>query len=94
MVELGHEERPLTAAPAMLDNIRSLIGKLSLYCVELQWNLSIMATFGDRHFGHYREVAFIEGLFYTQTVYLGPGCSAIIERLAFHSFFVSRSVQS
>ena len=43
-----------------------------------------MATFEDQYFGHYREVAFIEELFCTQTVYLGPGCSAIIERQAFH----------
>ncbi len=50
----------------------------------LHWKLSIMATFEDQHWGHYREVAFIEELFYTQTVYLGPGCLAIIEKLAFH----------
>ncbi len=50
----------------------------------MQWNLSITPTFGDQYFGHYREVAFIEELFYTQTVYLGSGCSAIIEWLAFH----------
>ena len=31
MVELGHEQRPTTAAPVMLDNIRSLIGK----CVSI-----------------------------------------------------------
>ncbi|XP_064404641.1 THO complex subunit 2-like isoform X2 [Halichondria panicea] len=30
VVELGHEERPLAAAPAMLDNIRSLIGRFNL----------------------------------------------------------------
>ncbi len=42
-----------------------------------------MATFGDHDFGHYREVALIEELFCTQTVYLGPDCLAIIEKLAF-----------
>ncbi len=38
VVELGHEERPLAAAPAMLDNIRSLIGQhlVSILCV-LMW---------------------------------------------------------
>ncbi len=39
----------------------------------IQWNPSIVATLGEQHFGCYIEVAFIEGLFYTQTVHLGPG---------------------
>ncbi len=36
VVELGHEERPLAAAPAMLDNIRSLIGQYHISCVCIQ----------------------------------------------------------
>ncbi len=38
---------------------------------------------GDQHFGHYTEVAFIEGLFCTQTVHLGPGYLTVISQLAF-----------
>ncbi len=34
----------------------------------IQWNPSIVATLGEQHFGRYIEVAFIEGLFCTQTV--------------------------
>ncbi len=51
--------------------------------VHVQWNLSIAATLGEQHFGRYIGVAFIEGLFCTQTVHLGPGCLAVISRLAF-----------
>ncbi len=40
-------------------------------------NPSIAATLGEQQFGHYIGVAFIEGLFCTQTVHLGPGCLAI-----------------
>ncbi len=49
-----------------------------------------MATFEDQDFGHYREVAFIEELFRAQTVYLGPGCLAIIERFHYNiiPFFI------
>ncbi len=45
--------------------------------------LYIAATFGEQHFGRYIGVAFIEGLFCTQTVHLGPGCLAVISQLAF-----------
>ncbi len=31
---------------------------------------------GEQHFGRFIGVAFIEGLFRTQFVYLGPGCLA------------------
>ncbi len=44
--------------------------------------LYIAATLGDQHFGRYTEVAFIEGLFCTQTVHLGPGFLAVISQLA------------
>ena len=43
----------------------------------LQWNLSITDTFGEQCFGLYTEVAFVERLFYTQTIQLGPGCLAV-----------------
>ena len=52
-----------------------LIGELQ----HIQWNPSIVATLGEQHFGRYIGVAFIEGLFGTQTVHLGPGCLAFIE---------------
>ena len=42
--------------------------------IVVQWNPSIAATLGEQHFGRYTGVAFIEGLFCTQTVCLGPGC--------------------
>ncbi len=42
-------------------------------------NPSITDTFGEQLcFGLYTEVAFVEGLFCTQTVHLGPGCLAVI----------------
>ncbi len=41
-------------------------------------NPSIMDTFGEQCFGIYTEVAFVEGLFCTQTVHLGRGCLAVI----------------
>ncbi len=41
--------------------------------LHIQWNPSIAATLGEQHFGHYVRVAFIERLFCTQTVHLGPG---------------------
>ncbi len=44
----------------------------------LQWNPSITDTFGEQCFGLYTEVAFVEGLFCTQIVHLGPGCLAVI----------------
>ncbi len=40
---------------------------------QLQWSPSIAPTLGEQHFGHYIRVAFIEGLFCTQSVHLGPG---------------------
>ncbi len=45
---------------------------------------SVAATLGE-HFGRYIGVAFIEGLFCTQIVHLGPGCLAVrvISQLAF-----------
>ncbi len=39
----------------------------------IQWNPSIAATLGEQHFGRYVGMAFIEGLFCTQIVRLGPG---------------------
>ncbi len=48
--------------------------------LDLQWNPFIVATLGEQNFGRYIEVAFIEGLFCTQTVHLGPGCLAVIQR--------------
>ena len=39
----------------------------------LQWNPSIAATIGEQNVGRYIGVVFIEGLFCTQTVHLGPG---------------------
>ncbi len=38
----------------------------------MQWNPSITDTFGEQCFGLYTEVAFVERLFCTQTVHLGP----------------------
>ena len=32
-----------------------------VFCSLLQWNPSIAATLGERHFGRYNEVAFVEG---------------------------------
>ncbi len=46
----------------------------------LQWNPSIAATLGEQNFGCYIGVAFIEGLFCTQTVRLIPGFLAVIQR--------------
>ncbi len=46
----------------------------------LQWNPSIAATLGEQNFGRYIGVAFIEGLFCTQTVHMGPGFLAVIQR--------------
>ncbi len=45
----------------------------NLACYILQWNPSIAATLGEQKFGLYIGVAFIEGLFCTQSVHLGPG---------------------
>ncbi len=42
---------------------------------------SIMDAFGEQCF--YTKVGFVEGLFCTQTVHLGPGCLAIILQLTF-----------
>ena len=42
--------------------------------------LYIAATLGEQHFGRYIGVAFIEGLFCTQTVHLGTGFLAVIQR--------------
>ncbi len=46
--------------------------------LEIQWKRSIMDTFGEQCFGLYTEVAFVEGLFCSQTVHLGPGFLAVI----------------
>ncbi len=46
--------------------------------ILLQWNPSITDTFGEQHFGPYVEMAFIEGLFCTQTVHLGPGLYIVV----------------
>ncbi len=48
--------------------------------LDIQWNPSIAAILGEQNFGHYIGMAFIEGLFGTQTVHLGPGCLAVIPR--------------
>ena len=42
----------------------------------LQWN----PTLGEQNVGRYIGVAFIEVLFCTQTVHLGPGFLAVIQR--------------
>ncbi len=47
---------------------------------RIQWNPSIAATLGEQNVGRYIGVAFIEGLFCTQTVHLGPGFLAVIQR--------------
>ncbi len=49
-------------------------------CIYLQWNPSIAATLGEQDIGSYIGVAFIEGLFCTQTVHLGPRFLAVIQR--------------
>ncbi len=54
------------------------ISKTSM--IHVQWNPSIAATLGEQHFGPYTGVAFIEGLSCTQTVHLGPGFLAVIQR--------------
>ncbi len=43
-------------------------------CMYIQWNPSITDTIREQCFGLYTEVAFVERLFCTQTVHLGPGC--------------------
>ncbi len=55
----------------------------SLISTVIQWNPSIAATLEEQHFGLYIGVAFIEGLFCTQSVHLGPGFLAVISQLAF-----------
>ncbi len=47
---------------------------------QIQWNPSITATLGEQNFGRYIGVAFIEGLFCTQSVHLGPVFLAILQR--------------
>ncbi len=46
----------------------------------IQWNPSIAVTLGEQHFGHYMGWPLLRGLFCTQTVHLGPGFLAIIQR--------------
>ncbi len=60
----------------------------------IQWNPSITATLGELNFGRYIGVAFIEGLFCTRTVHLGPGFLAVIqiERVAFIQGWLLRGV--
>ncbi len=48
----------------------------------IQWNPSIAAALGERHFGRYIGAAVIEGSFCIQTVHLGPGFLAVISQLA------------
>ena len=43
---------------------------------HIQWKPSITDTFGEQCFGLHTEVAFVERLFCTRTVHLGPGCLA------------------
>ncbi len=58
----------------------------SLHCNFLTINTvytggtPLTATLGEHNFGRYIGVAFIEGLFCTQTVHLEPGCLAVIQR--------------
>ena len=49
----------------------------------LQWDPFITDTFGEHSFGRYTEVAFVEGLFFVQTLHLGPMYLAVILQLAF-----------
>ena len=44
----------------------------------VQPHQAITDIFGEQCFGLYTEVAFVEGLFCTQIVHLGPGCLAVI----------------
>ncbi len=53
-------------------------------------SLYIAATIGEQHFGCYIGVAFIEGLFCTQTVHLGPGFLAVIQRCLYSGVAVKR----
>ena len=63
------------------------------YSNQLQWNPSIMDTFGEQSFGRYTEVAFVEGLFCVQTLHLGPVYLAVISQLAFLQGWPLRGVQ-
>ncbi len=47
---------------------------------HIQWNPSIAATLREQNVGRYIGVAFIEGLFGTQIVQLGPVFLAVIQR--------------
>ncbi len=62
--------------------------KIAIYShikdLKIQWNPSIAATLGERNVGHYIGAAFIEGLFCTQIVHLGPGFLAVIQRWPFN----------
>ncbi len=51
----------------------------------IQWNVPLYSghPWGTTFWLLYIGVAFIEGLFCTQTVHLGPGCLAVISQLAF-----------
>ncbi len=46
--------------------------------LHVQWNPSIAATLGEHNFGRYIGLAFIEVLFCTQIVHLGPGFLAVV----------------
>ncbi len=48
--------------------------------IIVMFNPSIAATLGVQNFGRYIGVAFIEGLFCTRTVHLGPVFLAVIQR--------------
>ncbi len=46
----------------------------------VQWNAyAFKASLGEQNFGRYIRVAFIKGLFCTQTVHLGSGFLAVTE---------------
>ncbi len=69
-------KRPYLPLPAVQAATTNILTPLYSYTVKP----SIADTLGEQHFGRYIEVAFIEGSFCTQTVHLGPGCLAVIQR--------------
>ena len=64
----------LEGEPRVATNVCWVSGCVSLMCSTLccmcTVEPSIVATLGEQHFGHYIGVAFIEGLFCTQSVHL------------------------
>ncbi len=73
-----NEDVPVIRAGALKEMKLPDSGTKQIVITEVLYKPSITDTFGGQSFSPYTEVVFVEGLFCTQTVHLGPGLYTVV----------------